>query len=96
MSMPVPISLDHGHDNMSDTSSLSAPTFDSGLSSSESTNTPSSSGTGTSNPTKKRRIVTKMTEEQIRHALEYFVKSELSQKKFADANDISRSTFKGY
>eukprot|EP00978_Attheya_sp_CCMP212_P006195 scaffold14002_cov32-Attheya_sp.AAC.1 len=37
-----------------------------------------------------------MTEEQIRHALEYFVKSELSQNKFADANDISRSTFKGY
>eukprot|EP00978_Attheya_sp_CCMP212_P038533 scaffold191916_cov63-Attheya_sp.AAC.1 len=46
MSMPVPISLDHGHDDMSDTSSLSAPAFDSGLSSSESTNTPSSSGTG--------------------------------------------------
>jgi hypothetical protein len=96
MSMSVPISLDHGQDDMSDTSSLSAPTFDSGLSSSESTSTPSSSGTGTSDPTKKRRIVTKMTEKQIRHFLEYFAKSKLSQNKFADANDISRSTFKGY
>lgn len=95
----------HGDDdNASDTSSLSEPSFNSGLSSSESTNTTSSDlSSGTSDPTKKRRIVSKMTEDQIRFLLESFVeamqappKSRLTMNKFADLYGVKRSTFKGY
>jgi hypothetical protein len=101
MSVCYEFTLAHGDDDASDTSSLSAPTFDSGLSSSESTNTPSSSGT--SNPTKKRRVVMKLTADQIRFLLESFVeamqappKSRLTMNKFADLHEVKRSTFKGY
>ncbi len=101
MSVCYEFTLAHGDDDESNTSSLSAPTFDSGLSSCESTNTPSSSGT--SNPTKKRRVVMKLTADQIRFLLESFVeamqappKSRLTMNKFADLHEVKRSTFKGY
>ena len=52
---------------------------------------------------KKRRVVTKMTEDQIRFLLESFVeamqappKSRLTMNKFADLHEVKRSTFKGY
>eukprot|EP00978_Attheya_sp_CCMP212_P009166 scaffold21618_cov63-Attheya_sp.AAC.8 len=60
MSMSRLISLDHGHDDLSDMLlSLAAPTFDSGLSSSKSITIPSSSSTAVQAPTSKMSIAIK-------------------------------------